>query len=264
MTDSASLKIARAAKHIADLDELLRRARPFPFVLKTDTQVGQRTLGCEKNQPVVDHVAILSGDAIHNLRAALDHAYWEIVSPRCSARELGSVQFPFSKKANSIDQAIRQRLAHYAGTGFYFAIRKLQPHDYVRGNVLLFLIHEFDVTDKHKLLLPAVEQTTHTFAWIETIDPGFPWKGGGASTVTFSEEATYTWPNNAVPPDQLGVQVAPHIFKRVLDVHVDVVFPFTLPPNIIVQLPPVVPMLDRMREVVCETIAIMREAAASC
>ncbi len=263
MADSALLKLNWAAKHVAELNEFLSKTRPFPLVLKTNTETGERTLGCEKNDRVVNHVALLCGDAIHNIRSALDHAYWEIVSPRCQTRgDLVNVQFPFSQKADRLDKTIQQRKGHYAGTGFYCALKGLAPYGDLGGNVPLFLIYDLDVIDKHKLLLPAIDESTHTFQWLETVDPDIPWKGWGAS-ITLSEQADIKWTNKSVPPDQLGVQVGPHEFKRVLDVPISVVFPITLQENIIVTMPPIVPMLHTMLNVAGETIRIIREGAGS-
>jgi hypothetical protein len=263
MGDSALLKLQRAGRHIAELSALVSKTRPFPLVLKTDIQTGQRTLGCKKNEAVADIIALLCGDAIHNLRSALDHAYWEIVSPHCSAGELRDVQFPFSSKAERLDKAIQRRKGHCAGTGFYCAVRNLKPYGDLGGNLLLFLIHEMDVTDKHKLLLPAVDESTHTFEWLETIDPDIPWKGWRGSSVTLSDQADVSWTNKTVTPDQLGVRVGEHLFERVLDVEVSVVFPITLHENIIVKLPPAVPMLHGMLDIALKTIHTIRASASS-
>ena len=264
MTDSPFLKLRRAAEHITQLDQLLRRTRPFFLVLKTNTQTGERTLGCERNHPIVDRIAVVCGDAIHKLCSALDHAYWEIVSPHCRTdRELRAIQFPFTSNASRLDNAIRQRMGHRAGTGFYCAIRRLVPYGDLGGNLLLFLIHEFDVTDKHKLLLPAVDESTLTFQWLESIDANNPWKGWGGS-MTLSEHADIKWINNSVPVDQLGTRVGHYEFKRMLDVPISVVIPITLQGNIVMKLPPAVPMLLEMAHMAEKTISIIRAAANSC
>ena len=264
MTDSATLKVNWAAKHIFELNEVLRKTRPFPFVLKTNTQTGDRVLGCEKNEAVVDLIALLCGDAVHNLRAALDHAYWEILSPLCrSDRERKNIQFPFAEEADRLDKAIRERLGQRAGTGFYCALRRLAPYGDLGGNIPLFLIHHLDIADKHRLLLPAVDESTHSFKWLDTVDSSHPWKGWSAS-VTLSEQAEIKWTGASVPfRDQLGVQISEHEFKRVLDVPIDVVMPVTLQENIILKLPPVVPMLHQMLNMTRETIRVMRAGAAS-
>jgi hypothetical protein len=69
--------------------------------------------------------------------------------------------------------------------------------------------------------------------------------------------------NRAVPPEQLGVQVAPHVFKRVLEMPIDVVFPITLHGNIVMKIPPAVSMLYQMLKVASEVIRIIRIAAES-
>ena len=42
ISDSAFLKIARAEKRIAELDELLKQKRPFGYFVETNTSTGER------------------------------------------------------------------------------------------------------------------------------------------------------------------------------------------------------------------------------
>jgi hypothetical protein len=203
MTDSAFLKIDRAAKHIEELNGLLGKTRPFIFVIQTDTKNGKRIARVKKNEAVVDEIALICGDIVHNLRSALDHAYWQIISPLfpIGDRRLDSIQFPFAREAKWLDKILCNRFAHHLGTGFYCAIRKLKPHGKSGGNDLLFLIHDADILDKHKLLIPAIDYTKITGKMLHKQIPDLP--------ITITKEATFSqtifqWTNHSVPPDQIG------------------------------------------------------------
>jgi hypothetical protein len=74
MADSAFLKIDRAAKHIEELNELVHQTRPFGYIIETNTETGQRSAFPTKNEAVIDAMALIIGDVVHNLRSALDHA----------------------------------------------------------------------------------------------------------------------------------------------------------------------------------------------
>src|SRR5260370_25078399 len=77
--DSASLKIERATKHIEELNELLRKTRPFSYTIETNAKTGERSAFPKRNEAAINAVALIIGDIVHNLRSALDHAYWVIL-----------------------------------------------------------------------------------------------------------------------------------------------------------------------------------------
>jgi hypothetical protein len=161
MVDSANLKIDQAAKHVAALDELFRENRPFSYILETNVKTGERATFAKKNETVIDASRITIGDAVHNLRSALDHAYWGIVSSFAATEvERRKVQFPFSKTVARLDEAVKNRLADRVSPAFYQALIDLKPHGDPGGNELLYLIDEIDVLDKHKLLVPTGDLQT--------------------------------------------------------------------------------------------------------
>jgi len=107
---SAYLKLNRASKHISEVSSLLQEERPFRYILKTDVKSGKRFLGPKVNEAVIDDISLICGDAIHNLRAAIDHAYITVLKPYISSPSvLRSIQFPFSRTATDLEKACRTR-----------------------------------------------------------------------------------------------------------------------------------------------------------
>lgn len=265
MPDSAALKINRATEHIEELNELFREKRPFGYVLETNTKTSERATLTKKNEAVVNTGALLCGDAVHNLRSALDHAYWEIVSPRLDTdRELKSAQFPFSKTRDGLPKAIQQRFAHYAGMGFYCALLKLRPYGEPGGNELLYLVHSLDTIDKHKLLIPTADYTRVSSDAIIKFAPDFPQNVQIGDSVVFGPGGRHiVWHfAGRLPTEQLGSIKPPtmHIFERELDVPVDIVFDIGTPGH----GRPIIRTLDKMVDTTRETIEIMRTASTSC
>jgi hypothetical protein len=268
MADSALLKIDRAAKHIDEINKLISEMRPFGYVIKTNTKTGDRSAFPKKNEPAIDAMAVIVGDVVHNLRSALDHAYWTIVCGtererffsifprRLKVPRDSAVQFPFAKEANTLDGSIRQRFAHYVGTGFYCALRRLKPHGPPGGNDLLYLIHEMNIVDKHKLLIPTGDYTKGLTAMIRQVAPDFPYGMDGVGWFN----ATFNWTNrNTLPDDQLGLAQPsqPHIFERELDIPVGIILHIgTEGP-----LRPLIPTLHTMVDTARQTISIIREDA---
>jgi hypothetical protein len=261
MTDSALLKVERATKHVGELNELLGKKRPFTFVVKTDTQTGQRSAFTKKNKPAVDEIAIICGDVIHNLRSALDHVYWEIVSPHCTSdKERKAVQFPITSKANMLCKTLHDARAQSAGTGFYAALRKLRPHGETGGDEMLFLIREAANLDKHRLLIPSIDYTKIDGSIFAAALPDIRGFNVGAGLTMMMSNSTLNWIDHAVPPDMLGQIVPPsfHIYEREVN----------LPMEIILQIGqlgrvyPLIATLNQMIDAVRETVMILREAAA--
>jgi hypothetical protein len=69
MIDSAFLKVERAAKHITEVNDLLRERRPFSYILETYAQSGDCATFARKNDAVVNDIAVIIGDVITTCEA---------------------------------------------------------------------------------------------------------------------------------------------------------------------------------------------------
>jgi hypothetical protein len=104
MSDSPSLKIDQAEERITELNELFQKKRPFGYFVETNTQTGERATFAKRDRIVVSKAAVICGKIVHHLRSALDHAYWDIVSPFANTdQERKRVQFPFCQSAGRIE-----------------------------------------------------------------------------------------------------------------------------------------------------------------
>ena len=191
MTDSAALKIDRATEHVNELNELFQKQRPFSYILETNTKTGQRATFAKKNEAVIHRAALICGDVIHNLRSALDHAYWEVVSPVATTeKERRLLQFPFSETEARLDETVKTRLADRVSPSFYQTLIDLKPHGEPGGNELLSLIHKLDIIDKHKLLIPTGDYTRLSSEMLIKQVPDFP---RGLINCGFGQNNTGTW-----------------------------------------------------------------------
>jgi hypothetical protein len=89
------------------------------------------------------------GDAIHNLRSALDLMASELA--RINGRSDKSVYFPFSDSADTFDEAIKKKNFHRTGQDSVDLLREFSP--YRGGNEDLRAIHDLDISDKHTALI---------------------------------------------------------------------------------------------------------------
>lgn len=90
------------------------------------------------------------GDAVHNLRTALDLMATELVT--MSGGSAKSVYFPFGNDLADFEKQIKGKNFHRAGADAVDLLRTLAP--YVGGNAALRGLHDLDVQDKHKTLIP--------------------------------------------------------------------------------------------------------------
>lgn len=225
MFDSAYVKLERASEHIGYLSELIRNQKPFTYILETNAKTGERSVFAKKNEAVISRCAAVAGDAIHNLRAALDHAYFEVVEPVCTDDgQRRQIQFPFSKTAHGLEEAVKNRLAHKVGDWLFKSLMTLNPHGERGGNELLWLVHDLDMTDKHRLLIPAGDYKHISFDMLraQVLDlPAMLFGGMGFGNarrdiVWSLSEDVYAAMRRVIPPSG--------IFEQELNVPVEVVF----------------------------------------
>jgi hypothetical protein len=254
---SAYLKLGHACECIRKLNEILGKERPFTYVVETDTSSKQRATFAKKNETVIDQMALLCGDTVHNLRTALDHAYWEVVSPFTKTdRERRNTQFPFCELSERLTEAITNRFADRIGQTFVDALAALNPYGESGGNQMLYLIDAMDRLDKHRLLTPIGDYTTLSSDMVRKQVPDFPAGmvncsfGNNRRDVGWSYQGVITDIGSIVPPSTC-------VFEKELDVPVSVIFMIAEP----TYTGPVIPTLNQMADVVRQILAIMKPFA---
>lgn len=253
--DSTSLKIKRAERHFAELSALFRESKPFRYFLETNYKTGERATFAKRDEDVANEAAIIIGDIIHNLRAALDHAYWNCTNEFAkSDGERRSIQFPITSSEKSLIESVLPGLPKRVSETFASAIKNLKPYR-DGGNSLLCAIHDLDVEDKHKLLIPTGKFTKVTSEVIQRQVPDFP--VGIISTgigncrrdvVWYVKPMTWTQRRKAkIPPS--------NILEQELDVPVEIVL------NNINSFRPALEVLQKMIDLTKEATQILYNEA---
>lgn len=150
-------KVERAKRHLA---ELKNNTDEFIQSKWHDTQIkineaGQKHFEVRILGQPKDYSVIL-GDIVHNLRTALDLMAVEIVESNGSSSN--GVLFPFCNVPDDLDKIIKKRNFHRAPTAAIEELRRLKP--FRGGNIALRAIHDLDIQDKHKTLIPAARIVT--------------------------------------------------------------------------------------------------------
>ncbi|MGA2251268.1 hypothetical protein [Terracidiphilus sp.] len=157
----ARLKIKRANKHINDLATEIRKignSDPYNITVEDDLHTGNSFLHFSMKQAVDDDLLTIVGDALHNLRSALDHAISDIEFDTTGKRE---------DKTSFLMRATREGLIGAVNGGFKekapeevrdFIVDEIQPYAGGNGDAL-WNLHRLDIEDKHVILLAKKELT---------------------------------------------------------------------------------------------------------
>jgi hypothetical protein len=148
------LKIERANKHIGELQAVLDaflKTNFYRLGIDKNLNDGKNVLTFELIGTLPSDVPLIIGDAIHNLHTALDLVIWEIESR--IGKPDRSTKFPFYQTRSELVGAIENGNLKTAEISRVI-IDDIKP--YRGGNDLLYGLHDLDITDKHKLLIPIV------------------------------------------------------------------------------------------------------------
>lgn len=255
--DSANLKIHRASEHVLALEALFQKKRPFIYTLETNTKSGQRATFAKRNEAVIQSAALICGDIVHNLRSALDHAYWDIVSPVVTTEnERRLLQFPFVETEARLVKTVKKRFADRVTPAFSQALLNLRPHGEPGGNELLYLIHKLDIIDKHKLLIPTGDYTRLSSAILVKQIPDFP---RGLVNCEFGQNnKDVVWNIPYMNRAQRRAAKIPDsgVLEQELNVPVDIVFNLEAAGDVRLMIP----TLHQLIDVTKASIFIMRKA----
>ncbi len=148
--DSVRVKIARANHHVADLNsaiEVFLKSGPYKTTGEIDHQ-GRPTYRVSNVQPIDPIISAIAGDAIQNLRTALDYlacALWL----GTNAAKACKVYFPIAETAAGY-QSEGLRKINGMEQAAIDAISAVEPYGGGKGDIL-WRLHCLSIIDKHRL-----------------------------------------------------------------------------------------------------------------
>ena len=188
------LKIERAKHHINDLNGKVKAflsEQPFEAVIRIAPKAKQGSLAIKRNKPVPDEISLIAGDAVHNLRSALDLLMFALIGGKVARPE--TVQFPFGHgDEQAFMRTIETRQIKLAGKKVVDEIVALKP--YRDANSELYGLHSLDLTDKHQLLIAVGHAQSMSADQIRTNLPFVPFEGPGVLKFTGKGPDLLTFP----------------------------------------------------------------------
>ena len=148
------LKVERAYKHIRELqvalDAFYKENRDF-LRREVDPESGDHIFKIASVPEVPGTVPVIAGDILQNLRSALDHLTFRIVSTSPLTTSKKDIFFPFGESLNDYMASERRRKVEQASSEAIKRIDALKP--YKGGNDRLWQLSRLNNVDKHRLLL---------------------------------------------------------------------------------------------------------------
>jgi len=194
------LKIKRAGEHIQDFEgHILRFVRDHGHSVRVHhkTNTGRDALEFLPCQAIPQDLMSIAGDAIHNLRSALDFAMSDIEFATTGKRT-EDVTFPARKTRDQVEAAIRRRLEHKAPKRVLdYIVQSIQPYEGGKGDPI-WQLHRLDIVDKHRLIVPHLQ-----FEWVRNIR----YVDETGETFTVPEWAVTQARSLMIPTEKRGVQV---------------------------------------------------------
>lgn len=146
------MKIKRAEKHVEDLKsiELNYTVTIVPDIPSGGTGIKYELPNAEASRT---EIALITGDAIHNLHAALDYAWIGARRRIDPSINLNKAKFPIRDKEEQMEAILN-------GVSIGDLAQLVMDFKPWRdGDSTLWAIHKLDIEDKHKLLLPLIHDS---------------------------------------------------------------------------------------------------------
>ncbi len=152
----ARAKMERANKHIDELEEWLADL-PNSYISRVDVdpKFSYQTIvhDIKDREQIFTRAALWIGDAVHNLKCALDYAWIATIERVAPTAVSKFAKFPVYPTHEALESALRGAKIHESCEAlFRLMLEEIRPYD--RGNFAVWTVHVLDKRDKHRLLIP--------------------------------------------------------------------------------------------------------------
>lgn len=191
-------KVKRAEKHIEDFKARLgifMASEPYSLRIDFDAKAANPTVHILKADPIPPELLAIAGDAIHNLRSALDHLAYALVHANGQV-PTQKTEFPILDGPITTAKLKTRFAAKVEGMRkeVIDSIRGIKP--YQGGNNALWRIHRLDVIDKHKMLVAGLGNITTVNGYPPIGDQwdGNRWMSVGSVPVVLEQGRQFVFP----------------------------------------------------------------------
>jgi hypothetical protein len=156
----ARLKVQRANKHIADLEAAISALKEsYTATVVQNSNTGHQDLihTIPEFAEAAEEMALIAGDAIHNLKTALDFAWISTLRKHIPTANLDFAKFPVYRSRRELESALNGVPINTRSNPSLFGlvVSDIQPFEGGHNGVV-YALHKLDISDKHLLLLGLV------------------------------------------------------------------------------------------------------------
>ena len=147
------LKIERAKRHIQDFEiavQAFRDTNPYDLIRETDPQTGENVYRMLVKEGVPISLSGFLGDAVHNLRCALDYLICDLIRANGKQPD-GNSGFPIKQRTERFKPGRVAKIDRISAKAERLVFR-FKGHKSI--NDALWIIHWLDVIDKHNAIVP--------------------------------------------------------------------------------------------------------------
>jgi hypothetical protein len=160
MFESALLKLQRANHHITNLErqfDAFVAEKPHRISIQNHPETGELSVRVRFLKQLPRELALITGDAVHNLRVALDHLTWELVGIDHGTQDR-YLKFPFGDTRVNFEASCKGIKTPSQWVKNFFI--STEAFDGGAGYAL-YHIKLLNDADKHTVIVPVVRATTH-------------------------------------------------------------------------------------------------------
>jgi hypothetical protein len=169
---SGGVKIERAKEHVrsleADIKAFLERS-PYRVVRENDYEAGKVIYRAHIPAEPPLRLGAIAGDILHNLRSSLDILWRNVWYPAGGGLTNRRLEFPIYETSEGLEARYpKNRFVKSRTKAAVNLLYEIAP--YKGGNDLLWMLHEANAADKHRLLIPAYVRVQYPVLEFEPVD----------------------------------------------------------------------------------------------
>jgi hypothetical protein len=199
-------KIGRAQCHFDAINSALKltlgtEPETESVTIDVDREGQQLVSKFRKVTPIDPSLPLMIGDCVHNLRSALDHLVYQLAVLNGTSKSAAEkTMFPICLRKTGpggFEDRVRISLKPFISGTALAEVEKCQPYEAypVPNEADIWILHQLDIIDKHRLLLVARDQFLVTQFWFvieglgdgHVVIPNPEWKSmeDGAEIIRF-------------------------------------------------------------------------------
>jgi hypothetical protein len=156
-------KLKRANQNIRNLNSEISRffqRGKYCVLPEHNREILLKAIKYHRERVIPPRFSVLAGEIIHHLRSCFDHIAWHFSSAQYRKDHVRSIEFPiFNEEPVKKEDIARykRKIKGITDPRVIDLIDRLQPYKTSDpANTLLYIIHDFDIVDKHRELVLCV------------------------------------------------------------------------------------------------------------